>query len=163
MIPRWEWRTFGDGFGAAEDRFAALTPERVGESEETYLVSATSDVSVKVRDGVLDMKERIAVAEDGLEQWRPVVKQPFPIQVPDAQRVFDALEANVRVMRVHKSRTHYLLDGCMAELTELMSRDAKTPPSRSSPRMPSGCGRSCATSAWGAAASPAWPAASRRS
>ena len=123
MASRWEWRTFGEDFGEAEARFAALTPERVGESDEVYLVSPTSDVSVKVRDATLDMKERIAVAADGLEQWRPVIKQPFPIEIPDAQRVFDALDVPVRVVRVHKSRAHYLLDGCMAELTRLTVGD----------------------------------------
>ena len=126
MAARWEWRTFGDDFGDAEDRLGALTPDRVGETNEVYLVSRTSDVSVKVRDETLDMKERIAVADDGLEQWQPVVKQPFPVQVPDAQRVFDALEADVRVVPVHKRRAHYLIDGCMAELTELSSGDART-------------------------------------
>ena len=39
IIPRWEWRTFGDHFGAAESAFAALTPERVQESIELYLLS----------------------------------------------------------------------------------------------------------------------------
>ena len=126
MAARWEWRTFGDDFGDAEDRLGALTPDRTGETDEVYLVSRTSDVSVKVRDETLDMKERIAVADDGLEQWQPVVKQPFPVQVPDAQRVFDALEADVRVVPVHKRRAHYLIDGCMAELTELSSGDART-------------------------------------
>jgi exopolyphosphatase / guanosine-5'-triphosphate,3'-diphosphate pyrophosphatase len=126
MAARWEWRTFGDDFGGAEDRLSALTPDRVGETDEVYLVSPTSDVSVKVRDGTLDMKERIAVADDGLEQWRPVVKQPFPVAVPEAQRVFDALEVAVRIVPVHKRRTHYLLDGCMVELTDLSSGEAGT-------------------------------------
>jgi exopolyphosphatase / guanosine-5'-triphosphate,3'-diphosphate pyrophosphatase len=126
MAARWEWRTFGDDFGDAEDRLGALTPDRVGETDEVYLVSRTSDVSVKVRDETLDMKERIAVADDGLEQWQPVVKQPFPVEVPDAQRVFDALEADVRVVPVHKQRAHYLIDGCMVELTGLTSGDART-------------------------------------
>ena len=39
IVPRWEWRTFGDSFGPAEERFAALTPERVQESDETYVLS----------------------------------------------------------------------------------------------------------------------------
>ena len=40
IVPRWEWRTFGDDFGPADDRFAALEPERVHESDELYLLSA---------------------------------------------------------------------------------------------------------------------------
>ena len=57
IVPRWEWRTFGEGFGAAEGRLAALTPERVEESDELYLLSLRSDASVKVRDGLMDVKQ----------------------------------------------------------------------------------------------------------
>ena len=35
IIPRWEWRTFGSEFGAADAAFAALEPELVQESDET--------------------------------------------------------------------------------------------------------------------------------
>ena len=42
IVPRWEWRTFGDDFGAADERFAALEPERVQESDELYLLSAAA-------------------------------------------------------------------------------------------------------------------------
>ena len=41
IVPRWEWRTFGDGLGAAEDAFAALTPGHVVESDELYLLAAS--------------------------------------------------------------------------------------------------------------------------
>ena len=56
IVPRWEWRTFGDGFGEAEGRLASLSPERAQESDELYLLSRTSDASVKVRDGLMDVK-----------------------------------------------------------------------------------------------------------
>jgi exopolyphosphatase/guanosine-5'-triphosphate,3'-diphosphate pyrophosphatase len=39
IVPRWEWRAFGRTFGPAEAAFAAMTPERVQESDELYLVS----------------------------------------------------------------------------------------------------------------------------
>ena len=38
IIPRWEWRVFGEGFGAAEAALAALTPDAVEESDELYLL-----------------------------------------------------------------------------------------------------------------------------
>ena len=47
MIPRWEWRTFGTSFGIADERFAARTPEKVQESDETYLLSPVNDANVK--------------------------------------------------------------------------------------------------------------------
>ncbi len=50
IVPRWEWRRFGDDFGEADTQFAAKPPERVQESDESYLLSTLSDASVKVRD-----------------------------------------------------------------------------------------------------------------
>ena len=38
IIPRWEWRTFGPRFPAAEDALAALTPGRIEESDELYFL-----------------------------------------------------------------------------------------------------------------------------
>ncbi len=37
IIPRWEFRTFGTRFGAAEEAFAAMTPGAVQETDELYL------------------------------------------------------------------------------------------------------------------------------
>jgi hypothetical protein len=54
IVPRWEWRTFGDRFGPAEDAFATSTPSEPHESDETYLVSPHGG-SVKVRDGKIDI------------------------------------------------------------------------------------------------------------
>ena len=51
IVPRWEWRTFGEDFGDAERRLAALPPSASEESDELYLLSLESDASVKVRDG----------------------------------------------------------------------------------------------------------------
>jgi exopolyphosphatase/guanosine-5'-triphosphate,3'-diphosphate pyrophosphatase len=55
IIPRWEWRTFGARFGAADDAFAAMTPTGVQESDELYLLSGAGD-NVKVRDDLMDIK-----------------------------------------------------------------------------------------------------------
>ena len=48
IIPRWEFRTFGAQFGAAEDAFAAMTPGAIQEMDEVYLLAArggpTTDV-----------------------------------------------------------------------------------------------------------------------
>ena len=79
LVPRWEWRTFGGSFGAAEEAFAALPVERVQESDELYLLAEDSDASVKVRDGLMDVKHLEAVDDDGLEQWVPVMKGTFPL------------------------------------------------------------------------------------
>jgi exopolyphosphatase/guanosine-5'-triphosphate,3'-diphosphate pyrophosphatase len=145
IVPRWEWRTFGEEFGAAEVRFSALTPDHVDESDETYLLSLRSDASVKVRDGLMDVKHLEQVNDDGLEQWLPVLKAGFPLSASDVGAVLAALGATVpaparaastldelvdevvrpstelQAMKVHKHRRHFLVHGCMAELTELQT------------------------------------------
>jgi exopolyphosphatase / guanosine-5'-triphosphate,3'-diphosphate pyrophosphatase len=145
IVPRWEWRTFGETFGEAEARLAALEPTRVSESEELYLVSSSGEGSVKVRGGVLDVKRLEQVDDDGLEQWRPVAKAGFPIASADVASLLselgvatpplrrDAYEldqlvdevvgqsANVLALPVHKQRTHYAFRGCTAETTEVRS------------------------------------------
>jgi exopolyphosphatase / guanosine-5'-triphosphate,3'-diphosphate pyrophosphatase len=136
VVPRWEWRTFGATFGAAENRLDSLTPTHVDESDEIYVLSPKSNASVKVRDGVLDVKRLEAVDRDGLEQWRPVLKASFPVSAAELAPVLDAATARdaytleelldevgreplLQAVDVHKRREHYLLGDCLAELTEL--------------------------------------------
>jgi len=140
IVTRWEWRTFGDDFGAAEDQLAALSPERVQESDETYVLSTLSDASVKVRDGLMDVKHLEAVNGDGLEQWIPVLKGDFPLPADDVATLFgelgvpapageslslDELIAAVaavpelRAVEVHKRRERYTIGGCMSELSQI--------------------------------------------
>jgi exopolyphosphatase/guanosine-5'-triphosphate,3'-diphosphate pyrophosphatase len=143
IVPRWEWRAFGGPFGAAESRFASLTPDREEETAELYVLSARSDESVKVRHGHMDVKHLEQVGDDGLEQWRPVVKAGFPLPAREVVSVLEALGVAVpsveraeytldelldelvrpnddlRAVEVHKRRVHYTLGGCMAELTDV--------------------------------------------
>jgi exopolyphosphatase/guanosine-5'-triphosphate,3'-diphosphate pyrophosphatase len=142
IIPRWEWRVFGTGFGAAEGAFADLTPGPIVESDEVYLLSAAGG-NAKVRDGLMDIKFLREVDGDGLERWEPVMKAGFPLPAAAVVRVFDALGVPVapltreaysleqflaelvepsdavRVVRVHKRRRRYTLASCMAEVADL--------------------------------------------
>jgi exopolyphosphatase/guanosine-5'-triphosphate,3'-diphosphate pyrophosphatase len=136
IVPRWEWRSFGERFGPAEEVLAAQTPERVHETEELYLLSAASDASVKVRDALMDVKRLEDVNADGLEQWRPVMKAAFPLRTDDVEFVLDTLHAPAPqaprpeygladlgdlalTAPVHKRRAHFRIDGCLAELSEV--------------------------------------------
>ena len=112
IVPRWEWRTFGERFGAAEERLAALTPERVQDSDELYVLALDSDASLKVRDGLLDVKHLQRVDDDGLEQWRPVAKGEFPLDAGDITRLEEALHAPVQVL----ARAAYTLDQFIDEV-----------------------------------------------
>ena len=150
VVPRWEWRTFGESFAGAEKRLAALSPESVRESDELYLLSREADDSVKVRDELLDIKQLEQVNDDGLEQWRPVLKAPFPLSGATVDSALAALHASppprgrssytldelveevVRPSRqlaavpVRKRRAHYTVSGCMAELTDVRTDNGST-------------------------------------
>jgi exopolyphosphatase / guanosine-5'-triphosphate,3'-diphosphate pyrophosphatase len=145
IVPRWEWRTFGDSFGSAETLLDSQEPERAQESDEIYVLSDASDSSVKVRDGLMDVKQLEAVSGGGLEQWRPVLKGSFPLPAADVATMLGALgvsapeatrdaytleqllaelvgpNQSLAAVDVHKRRTHYRLDGCMVELSEISS------------------------------------------
>ncbi len=143
IVPRWEWRSFGSSFGAAEE---LLQPEdaHVVESDELYLLSAPGAGIVKVRDGLMDVKELQSVDEHGLEQWVPVLKAAFPLAGDDLGTVTAALglpagavsartswsladllaevvepHPDLCAVEVHKRRVRSTLGGCMVELSDV--------------------------------------------
>lgn len=149
IIPRWEWRSFGQRFGAAETRLAALMPDGVQESDEIYLLTGTGD-NVKVRAGLMDIKVLREVNADGLEQWTPVMKAAFPLSSADAAKTIESLRipvpslsrasytldeliaalgesgAVVRTVDVHKRRVRYKVSGCTAELSDVVANGKPT-------------------------------------
>ncbi len=146
IIPRWEFRTFGQHFGAAEAAFGAMTPGAVQESDEVYLLvddgQPTTDV-VKIRFDLMDVKTLREVNPDGLERWEPVAKVAFPIAPADMAIVTGALRlpstpsddaaasldgflaevagpgSSVRAVAVHKRRVRYAPGGCTAEVSDV--------------------------------------------
>ena len=143
---RWEWRTFGDEFGGADELLSSIGSEAAVETDETYLVSADGVDAVKVRAGLLDVKHLEQVDDHGLELWNPVMKSPLPISAADAKTVLTALRVSapldrdtydlqelaaaageaVDVIPVHKTRRHGTYGGCMAELTDLRTSTRST-------------------------------------
>ena len=82
IVPRWEWRTFGASFGAADAMLAGLTPTGVEESDELYLLSEDGD-NVKVRAELMDIKVLRDVDRHGLQRWEPAFKATFPLTAAD--------------------------------------------------------------------------------
>src|SRR4051794_14338718 len=119
IVPRWEWRTFGDRFGAGDRRFDGLTPEAVRETDEVYVLSRLTDSSVKLRDQLIDVKVLREVSDDGLERWEPVLKAPAVLPPDDFHVLADGLGLEVLAVRVHKRRAPYLLGGCLAGRPEV--------------------------------------------
>src|SRR3954449_8870102 len=81
---RWEWRTFGGDLGGAGERLGSMPPEKVTETDETYLLAPASLDAVKARAELMDVKHLEAVDDDGLELWEPVMKAPLPVAGGDA-------------------------------------------------------------------------------
>jgi len=150
IVPRWEWRTFAQSFGEADARFAALKPSGAQESDELYLLSPLSDENAKIRDLQMDIKALQQVDQNGLEQWRPVMKGAFPLPAAEVTKVFNVLGlapppltraqytleqlttalggrgGATRVVNVHKKRVRYEVDGCLAEMTDVVADGKRT-------------------------------------
>ena len=144
IVPRWEWRAFGDEFGEADASFAAMEPTGIQESDEIYLVSSIPDKVVKVRAGLMDVKSLERVDEAGLEQWLPVLKVETPLSPEDADKFRATLGLplrtpdkgrytvedlvaelttslpELRAIPVHKKRLRFNVGGCTAEMTEVV-------------------------------------------
>ncbi|NQV29505.1 MAG: hypothetical protein HQ508_01340 [Candidatus Marinimicrobia bacterium] len=142
IIPRWEWRTFGEEFGVAEENIKAHECTRALESSEVYILSKKSGENIKVRDTLMDIKV-LRNAENDLEQWFPIMKATFPIGAEEAAEVFKAagVEAEVnkddtweydafiskmvdtnpdlKAVGVFKKRFGYLIEGATVEIADL--------------------------------------------
>jgi hypothetical protein len=143
--PRWERRAFGDRFPVVE-RWLEAAPYEVKDTEELYLLGPRADLNAKLRNGLLDVKQRLA-CDRGLELWRPVLKAPFPLDRPGIAALFGLwhLQAPalargtyttdqfinevirdapvVRVVHVAKHRRTTAFGGCLVELADLAVDD----------------------------------------
>jgi hypothetical protein len=104
VTPRYEFRAFGQEFGAVADTIRQLADrEAVEESYEVYLVAVgAQDYSVKVRRGALDIKQRVDV-QQSLERWRPLGKWPFPLRTMELEGTLPSIAACLRQARYERS------------------------------------------------------------
>lgn len=140
---RWEWRTFGKAFGAAEERILAFPRDKVRNSSEVYILSRKSTDNTKIRDMLMDIKTLRQVNADKLEQWFPVMKAGFPLAPAVLSDVFAAWKAplpklereaygyeeflgelvathtDLRMVQVEKERHGFMINGCIVEIAEL--------------------------------------------
>src|SRR4051812_17430529 len=151
LVPRWEWRGFGDELRDVESTFGRESPKQVVESDEVYVLSVRGTDGVKVRDELMDVKHLLEVNDDGLEQWVPVMKTGFPVSATDIGSVLRALRVDAEsslsraaytlpefldevvgphpdllAVEVHKSRQRYTVGGCMAEVSEISTGHGST-------------------------------------
>ena len=161
VVPRWEWRTFGN-FEDADEALAKLWTAARVDSDETYILSMHGDALVKVRDGLLDTKVLQRVNGSGLQLWVPTMKTGFPLDegrpgwaafaalgmpLPatwpsdhDLRGFIDELVGSRDDLRVVENSCRRVdvdlsLDACMVEMTEReRRRKGPSKPSPSSPR-----------------------------
>ena len=143
IIPRWEYRTFGESFGEAEANIRSHGEAKARSSAETYIVSSESPNNTKIRDGLMDIKKLENVNGDTLEQWNPVLKSGFPltkdvlaqvaaawgVALPELTRAGYSLDEflaevvgahpKLRAIAVGKERFGFTVDGCIVELANL--------------------------------------------
>ena len=151
IVPRWEWRTFGDHLEHAETAFGSLDTTGIQESDEIYLLAGARN-GVKIRDDLMDVKILREISAEGLERWEPVLKASFPMSPADVGTVLKALDLPapqqareswtlqefladfggdgkvLRPVNVHKRRVRYRVNGCTSEVTDVTAdgRASKT-------------------------------------
>ena len=146
--PRYEFRVWAETLTPIREKLERLASPKETVSQETYLVSATTDkCNAKIRAALMDIK--VLVAEDrGLEQWKPTMKGEFPL--PNsviATQVFPSLElpppalpkstyelgefldqvvradGRLAIVDVGKTRYQFRIGDCAAEYSKIMIND----------------------------------------
>jgi hypothetical protein len=142
--PRYEFRVWGENLDLHRAQLERrATPVQAASSEIYFVPRTTERCNAKIRDDLMDIK--VLVREHrGLEQWKPTLKTPFPLDrsVISAQ-IFPDLESQppqlsrphyelgeflkevvetddrIAIVRLSKTRLKFSLGKCQAEFTEV--------------------------------------------
>jgi hypothetical protein len=151
IIPRWEWRTFGEDLTKGEEKIKSMGTPRDRESKEIYILSSKSNDNTKIRDELMDIKSPIRINEDtGLEQWTVLAKSAFPIHINNLALVYKAFglklpnlekdeysykeyieeligkNPDLIMVNVEKNRHGFLIDDAIVEIAEVKFNDFET-------------------------------------
>lgn len=150
IIPRWEWRTFGDDLSTGEANIRKHPPGKVRESSEIYILSKAGNDNTKIRDEKMDIKTLLRVNREGLEQWTPIMKVDFPIHIIELAVVYKAFNLKypyfkkdeysyreyleelvkpaeeLQIVNVSKKRYGYTINDCIVEIAEVKFNDYET-------------------------------------
>ena len=79
MTSRYEYRVWAPDLTELAARLATHCDSiGVRVSEETYVVAPSTDLNIKIRSGILDIKELVRTQES-FQLWTPIVKEAFPL------------------------------------------------------------------------------------
>ncbi|MDP8204242.1 MAG: hypothetical protein P9L95_06910 [Candidatus Tenebribacter mawsonii] len=151
IIPRWEWRTFGEDLSKGEKNIIKYGNARDRKSEEIYILSKNSNDNTKIRDELMDIKSPIRINDEtGLEQWTVLAKSAFPIHINDLALVYKAFgvklpyldkdeysyieyieeligkNPELKMINVKKNRHGYLIDDAIVEIAEVSFNEYTT-------------------------------------
>lgn len=112
VIPRWEFRTFGDAFRKAEARIRKDAEPTLLSGAETYVLSLNSPNNTRIRHGVIGLKRLERVDTHQLERWNPFLK----VQLPAAAEAMPGLFAAWGIAPVALSREAYTLEQLLLEV-----------------------------------------------
>lgn len=145
VIPRYEFRIFGNKLAEIEEKIRALSPlEMTRQMDSVYLLTPWKRKNnVKIREGIMDIKV-LEQEKHGLEQWNPFLVGEFPldsdviktvvfpalgIESPVFERKKYALkqfiseiltiDPDLSVAYVWKIRHAYTIADCITEIAEI--------------------------------------------
>lgn len=145
VIPRFEFRIFGNNLGKYESKIKELSEkEMTRQMDSTYLITPWKRKNnVKVREGVMDIK-LLEQNHKGLEQWNPFLVGKFPLNSDVIKSVvfpalgiespvFDrkkyslsqfieevvSIDPDLAVAYVWKTRHAYTVGDCITEIAEI--------------------------------------------
>ena len=145
VIPRYEFRIFGNNLDKYEDKIKELSQkEMTRQMDSVYLLTPWKRKNnIKIREGVMDIKN-LEQEYKGLQQWNPVLVGEFPIKANVIKSVvFPALgiespvferkeytlkqfvdevvtiDPDLAVAYVWKIRHAYTIGGCITEIAEI--------------------------------------------
>ena len=145
VVPRWEWRTFGNSFGPRLELIRNRDLGNYKESREIYILSRASNTNIKVRNQTLEVKVLQAVNDAKLEQWYPADKVCFPltreqvgkleeylrtriiildgaqVQLDRFLRFADSRAVSLKTVQVDKKRYIYVIEQCIVEYVKAVA------------------------------------------
>ncbi len=145
VIPRYEFRIFGNALLKVEEKIKALSPKEMSrQMDSVYLLTPYKRKNnVKIREGIMDIKV-LEHEEAGLQQWNPFLVGEFPLEAEVIKTVvFPALgvespvferrkytlkqfiaevltvDPDLAVAYLWKTRHAYTVAGCITEIAEI--------------------------------------------
>jgi cell division protein FtsL len=145
VIPRYEFRIFGNDLSRYENKIKAIAKEELTRKMDSiYLLTAWKRKNnVKIREGVMDIKN-LEKEYKGLQQWNPFLVGEFPLPAKVIKTVvFPALgiespvfarklytlnqfltevvsvDPDLAVSYVWKTRHAYTINDCITEIAEI--------------------------------------------